>query len=209
MDLAALAENEHMRAVSALCKNIGETIEGNLICDIHPDNSQISRNIDKIRNLQSLCKSKTKILEIGVNACHSLLLMLSVNPSAEYVLFDLNNHSYTAPTVNYVKTAFPDTKITFIPGDSVQTVGNYILENPNVQKTFDFIHIDGGHTFDVFSHDYSNAKKLITNGGVVVFDDFDLPAIHTFLQEKIKSHEIVENEDVIKTALHCVYSYEE
>ena len=61
-----------------------------------------------------------------MNGCHSLLLMLLINPTAEYLLFDLGNHKYTLPALNYIKKQFVDTKINIILGNSVETISEYI-----------------------------------------------------------------------------------
>ena len=75
-----LQNNIHIRAIADILHNVGERVEGNLICDIDCDNYVIDRNFAKIHNLKFLCAGKKRICEIGVNACHSLLLMLLVNP---------------------------------------------------------------------------------------------------------------------------------
>ena len=85
-----LLQNEHIKKITNILEEVGEQIEGNLICDVKPTNWTIQKNIHKIKNLQYLVKNKKKICEIGVNACHSLLLMLLVNPNADYLLFDLH-----------------------------------------------------------------------------------------------------------------------
>jgi glycosyl transferase family 25 len=204
-----LIENIHIKNITNILKNIGERVEGNLLCDIYPDNWTYLRNISKIKNLQFMCKHKTKIIEIGVNACHSLIIMLLENPNAEYLLFDLNNHTYTLPIINYVKTAFPNAKINIIFGDSVQTISKYIIDNPHEVETYDFIHIDGCHLDEVFIKDYYNSKKLINNNGIIIFNDYDYINIYNFIQQKINENEIIEYKDsnIIDTNLHFIYQY--
>ena len=51
-----------------------------------------------------------------------LMLMVSVNPEAEYLIFDLNGHRYTKPCVEYIRNAHPSTKITEVSGDSNVTL---------------------------------------------------------------------------------------
>jgi predicted O-methyltransferase YrrM len=99
--------------------------------------------------------------------------MLLENPTAEYLLFDLKNHRYTEPVINYVKESFPNTKINIIFGDSVETMTQYVLDNPEEMGTYDLCHLDGGHIERVFSVDYENTKKLLNKDGYVVFDDYD------------------------------------
>ena len=202
-----LVNNKYIQGLTDILNNVGETVEGNLVCDITPTNWTISQNIDKIKNLQYLCKNKKKIIEIGVNACHSLLLMLLINSDAEYLLFDLNFHKYTEPTINYIKSQFPNTKINIIFGNSVETINKYIIDNPNEVNSYDLIHLDGGHTIDIFSQDYSNSKKLILDNGIVIFDDYNYIDIRDFIHKILEKKEIIEYNDIniIKNNLHFIY----
>ena len=68
--------------IANILNQIGERVEGNLICDVSPNNIVIDRNEEKIHNLQQLSMAKNTICEIGVNAGHSLFIMLEQNPTA-------------------------------------------------------------------------------------------------------------------------------
>ena len=210
MDVKSIMNNEHVKNLTNILKDIGERVEGNLICDVKPDNYIIRRSIRKIKNLQHLCQRK-KIIEIGVNACHSLLLMLLVNPNAEYLLFDLGNHKYTSHTFNYIKEKFPNAKLNIIYGNSVDTISKYIKDNPNDTKSYDLIHIDGSHMEDVFSHDYINSKKLIRKDGIVIFDDYQLRNIKKFIDRKINQNEItkIRSKNLNDNPFHFIYFYNE
>tara|TARA_B100001057_G_C22493005_1_gene810974 strand:- start:6 stop:638 length:633 start_codon:yes stop_codon:yes gene_type:complete len=209
MNLNSILNNIHLKNLTKIIKDVGERVEGNLICDIRADNYVISKNESKIKNLQYLCKNKKKIIEIGVNGCHSLLLMLLINPNAEYLLFDLGNHKYTLPTLNYIKTQFPDTKINMIFGNSIETIPEYIRVNPSNMNSYDLIHLDGGHTEDIFSQDYINSKKLIMDKCIIIFDDYNMSNIRNFIHRKIKDNEIIELNDknIIKNNRHFIYLY--
>lgn len=189
----------HLNEIRKILLEIGETLEGNLICDIHPDNSVVDRNQRKIQNLQTLAKGKTSICEIGVNAGHSLLLMLEVNPTANYVLFDIGSHRYTRPCVDYIRSAYPDTSIRIIYGDSKETM-------PTYEGSFDLIHVDGGHELPELTSDYKESMRLLRKGCPVVFDDYDFPVIHTFLSKKLECGEIVPVQDtgLLPTEQHLI-----
>jgi hypothetical protein len=209
MDINDIYQNEHIKNITNILTNIGERIEGNLLCNNTPENwDRDPRCLAKVTNLQTMCKEKTKIIEIGVNACHSLMVMLLENPTAEYLLFDLNNHNYTEPVLNYVKESFPNTKINIIFGDSVETMTQYVFDHPEEIGTYDLCHLDGGHIESVFSVDYENTKKLLNKDGYVIFDDYDQPEIHHFINRKVQNNEIKEvTENLLKTDRHFIYQY--
>jgi hypothetical protein len=204
-----LLENTHVKNIQNILEIVGERIEGNLVCDKIPSNYIIHETIDKIRNLQYLCKGKKKICEIGINACHSLLIMLLENPDADYLLFDLNNHRYTEPCLKYIRNSFPNTKISVVYGNSIETITKYVMDHVDELNTYDLCHIDGGHTEDIFSVDYNNIKQLSKENSIVIFDDYDYGPIRDFVDKKVSNNEIIEYSDVgiKKTDRHFVYYY--
>jgi predicted O-methyltransferase YrrM len=180
-------------------------VEGNLICDISSDNLTDDVNKNKIYNLMKLAEGKSKICEIGVNAGHSLLLMVSVNPTAEYLIFDLGGHAYTRPCVEYIKNAYPSTKITEVYGDSNVTLKNYIESNE--LHTFDLIHIDGGHETKTVENDFTCTQELLKKGGVVVFDDYNYHNIKEVINYYRDRGIISEYKtDLVETDLHYIYT---
>lgn len=195
----------HISNLGVILDNIGERIEGNLICDITSDNLTDVANSSKIYNLLKLSENKSKICEIGVNAGHSLLLMVSANPTAEYLIFDLGAHAYTRPCVEYIKNAYPSTKITEVYGDSNVTLKQYIESNK--LHTFDLIHVDGGHDTITVENDFINTQELLAEDGIVIFDDYNFNNIRNVIDHYIDEKVIFEyTKDIIKTDLHFIYN---
>jgi len=204
IDLIKQEVKVHISNIADILDRIGERVEGNLICDVSSDNFTDVINESKIYNLLKLSENKSKICEIGVNAGHSLLLMVSTNPEAEYLIFDLNGHAYTKPCIEYIKNAYPNTKITEIYGDSNLTLRQYVASNE--LHTFDLIHIDGGHDTTTVENDFTFTQELLTKDGVVVFDDYNYGNIRNVIDKYIDNEVISEyTEDVIKTNLHFIY----
>lgn len=195
----------HIVNIANILNTLGERVEGNLICDISSDNFTDEANRSKIHNLLKLSEGKSKICEIGVNAGHSLLLMVSSNPAAEYVLFDLGNHSYTRPCVEYIKNAYPSTKITEVYGDSNLTLRNYV--SCNELNAFDMIHIDGGHETHTVVNDFIYTQFLLKKNGVVIFDDYNFGNIQQIVDYYVSRNIIVKyNEsELMETNLHYIY----
>jgi predicted O-methyltransferase YrrM len=195
----------HFDHIGSIICQIGEQLEGNLICDIHPSNIIVDRNRAKISNLQHLATNKQYICEIGVNAGHSLLLMLDTNPTAKYLLFDLGLHKYTKPCIDYIRSIYPNTEITIEYGDSMQTINNY-MESQHKKHFIDLCHIDGGHTAEVLTSDLNNSIKLCQKNGIIVVDDTDYGVILQVVNEKLKQREIVlyDDENLKATNLHAI-----
>ena len=204
IDIIKQDVKDHIANIADILDRIGERVEGNLICDITSDNLTDAANESKIYNLLKLSENKSKICEIGVNAGHSLLLMVSANPEAEYLIFDLGAHAYTRPCVEYIKNAYPSTKITEVYGDSNITLKQYIESNE--LHTFDLIHIDGGHETETVENDFTYTQELLTKDGIVIFDDYNFGNIRNVIDNYVEKEVISEyTEDVIKTDLHFIY----
>lgn len=122
----------------------------------------------KQRNLASLARVSQQILEIGVNAGHSCLVMLMANPKARITAFDLCAHSYVKPCVDYLNSVFGN-RITLIEGASENTVSIFKRDHPQVK--FDMFHIDGSHGYREANLDFFNCRGLAKNGSYIVLDD--------------------------------------
>jgi predicted O-methyltransferase YrrM len=108
------------------------------------------------------------IMEIGFNAGHSALSLLSASKDTVLTSFDLNVYSSVQCAKEYIDAAFPN-RHTLLLGDSKETVPAFSAANPT--KTFDLIFIDGGHTFDTALADLLNCKHLAHADTLVVMDD--------------------------------------
>lgn len=205
IDIIKQDVKEHIDNIANILDTLGERVEGNLICDITSDNLTDERNEAKINNLLKLAQGKSKICEIGVNAGHSLLLMVSSNPAAEYLLFDLGGHGYTRPCVEYIKKAYPSTKITEVYGDSNVTLREYAANNE--LNSFDLIHIDGGHETHTVVSDFIYTQQLLKKDGVVIFDDYNFGNIQQVVDYYVNRNIISKySEDgLMETNLHYVY----
>jgi predicted O-methyltransferase YrrM len=193
----------HFSNIEKIILETGGFVEGNLFCANTVENITVERNKNKILNLQKFVSKKSNICEIGVNAGHSLLIMLDTNPVANYQLFDIGMHTYTEKCLEYIKTQYPSTNIDIVYGDSKITLPNYIKKS---NKKFDIIHVDGGHDDNCVKSDFNYSLELIDNNGYIIFDDYNLKNIKRFINSKLNK-EIVEVTDnfYIKTEYHIIY----
>jgi predicted O-methyltransferase YrrM len=204
IDIIKPEVKDHMFNIAEILNKIGERIEGNLICDVSSDNLTDAANESKIYNLIKLSENKSKICEIGVNAGHSLLLMISTNPNAEYLIFDLNGHTYTKPCIDYIKAEYPFTKITEVYGDTNLTLREYVSSNE--LHTFDLIHVDGGHETHTVVNDFIYTQQLLSKDGIVVFDDYNYGNIQNVINYYVDRNVINQyTEGLVETNLHYVY----
>ena len=199
----------HFSNIADILNEIGDRVEGNLVCDVSADNLIINRNLEKIQNLKYLSNGKQNICEIGVNAGHSLLIMLDENPNANYQLFDLGNHRYTKPCLDYIKSEYPNTNINITYGDSKETIRDYIFNNKSKIQSYDLIHIDGGHGDLELTSDFYMSSILIKKDGVLIMDDYDYPNIENFIDDRLKVGSIrrYKDENLKITNRHFIYTY--
>lgn len=112
------------------------------------------------------------ILEIGSSAGQTLGLMVEATE---------NQSTYTSVDIDfskmgYFESKFPLSNIQFIKSDSTKV---------ELTKKFDFIHIDGDHSYEYVMNDIFKCASLSHIDTILVIDDFELPdvdkAIDNFL----------------------------
>lgn len=120
--------------------------------------------------------SPKRIMEIGSRTGLSLAQLLSTYKEyptdLKIVLFDRWDDGLSNPLL--IKTHLthlniPVDNIEFYQGDSMETVPGYIQNN--LEQKFDWILVDGAHVDETASIDLENAYKLISQNGIIVFDD--------------------------------------
>ncbi len=154
-----------MRALNALARASDETLEGGIFYWDRDDQFAASLPATSLaparRNLWRATRFKKSMLEVGVNAGHSALLALSVNPWLRYHGVDIGAHAYTAPCVQYLMEEFPG-RVQYFPGDSREVLP--YLATHRRELDFDIFHVDGGHTDEVCRADISNCLRLANRG---------------------------------------------
>jgi predicted O-methyltransferase YrrM len=122
----------------------------------------------QLNDLISLTTSAKSILEIGFNGGHSSEFFLSMNTTVNVTSFDLGEWDYVKVGKEYIDVTFPGRHL-LILGDSTKTIPKYCIINP--EKKFDFIFIDGGHSYDVAMADLKNCLKFAHTDTIVAVDD--------------------------------------
>ncbi len=195
---------KHVNNLHNLIVQSGELLEGNCVY-YHNTLTTAYQLESKQRNLLKSSINKQEIMEIGFNAGHSLLLFLLNAPTATYTIFDICHHGYVKPCFEYLKTAFPDAKLTLIAGDSTITVPNYIKENPNA--LFDLIHVDGGHAEQIALSDMAGAIQLCAPNGIIILDDTQDPVLASVGHKYEKSGHLLIDQSAEQTYMyqHQIY----
>jgi hypothetical protein len=151
---------------SILCKF--DVIEGNTF-GIHGDSLSTYPSpvlLPKRQSLALLAMSKENLLEIGFNAGHSALLLLTANPNLRYTAIDVNWNPYVEECFAYLKSNFGG-RINLIIGDSVSELPTLLMAD----NSFDSYIIDGGHSVATANSDITNIISYAKNNSILCFDD--------------------------------------
>lgn len=143
----------------------------------------------------------TRICEIGFNAGHSTMLMLLGRDKTpiEFTVFDIGEHSYTKPALNYIQSKFQHVNFEYIEGDSTVTMPKWIDDNNKYVGVYDVVHVDGGHTEHCINNDMKNADILVKINGIVIIDDTYISYINTYVNMYLMSGKYIEL-NVLKTS---------
>ena len=191
---------EHVTMIEEIIRPINNHPEGNAFY-YHSSLNRYSDLLNKQKNLV-WCGSKVenKICELGFNAGHSALLLLlgTENRNIKFQIFDIGEHNYVDPCLNYIKSSFSNVDINFIKGDSRITLSTFLFNNPNEIGTYDVVHLDGGHDVSCVYNDMATLSILVKLGGLLIVDDIGLPWIRECADRWINTG-YFENLDVLPT----------
>lgn len=114
------------------------------------------------------------IAEVGFNAGHTSEIFLNTLPNCQVTSFDINAHPYTKVGEAYMQQTYPG-RFQLIEGDSQLTVPAFAIAHPD--KRFDFIYIDGCHSFEACLNDIFHFRALAHENTVVWIDDANFPDV--------------------------------
>jgi predicted O-methyltransferase YrrM len=118
---------------------------------------------------------KRYVLEVGVNAGHSALLILAANSKVKYLGVDIEQHGYTRSSSEILRKHFGE-RVEMIFGDSRDVLPTLKANN----LKFDVIHIDGSHSYFQCLTDLRNSQELL------------LDKKSTIILDDIKAHEVLD-----------------
>ena len=171
----------------------GEMPEGSCM-HVHRTFTRRDEFHNKQKNLFTVAKGAEKICEIGFNAGHSALLLLSGASTTikAFVSFDIMEHDYGKECYEYVKGKYPGVSFEMVEGDSRFRISDWIVKNQNQIETFDVVHVDGGHNDSCFFTDFAMASLLCKRGGKIIIDDTNDPMIGDYVNIVVKSNNFKE-----------------
>jgi hypothetical protein len=136
-------------------------------------------------------QANRRICEIGFNAGHSAYLMLLGRDSTplDFTIFDICEHAYVKPCIEYIQGRFPHTAFKLIEGDSTKSIPAWIESNPSLKGSYDVVHVDGGHSEECITSDLFNARILVKKGGILIIDDTNDSVINQKVDELLGNKE--------------------
>lgn len=167
---------DQLAALDRIVLGYTDRIEGNLI--YQHNETQLGQAFPGYlakRQFIAMCAlAHQHVLEIGFNAGHSALIMLTANPRLKFTAVDIGLHPYCIPCFDYLKTQFSD-RIEFIHSDSARAWP--MIQGLGYQ--YDFVHIDGSHEPTDLAVDLVNAMTHTVKGTRILVDDVNVPYLKT------------------------------
>jgi hypothetical protein len=170
---------ERLRSLNAVIAGSNEPLLGNLFYDNEQahfvDSPPIERYRVKRERFRAAVQERRRLLEVGVNGCHSAYLALTENPELEFHGVDICLRSYVEPAVAWLEREFPG-RVFFYKGDSRRVLPALASRG----LTFDVFHIDGFKPF--YYMDIVNSSRMVSpSGALVVVDDTEQLGIRAAL----------------------------
>ena len=164
----------HLDQLTSIIRNSGARPEGNMFFYDGNNYSTMPEAmfLSKRQNIARLATMVDAIVEIGFNAGHSALLMLTANPSLIYRGVDVGRHLYVEPCSEYLKSQFGN-RFNLTINDSVKAIPKIFAIYPELQNKTIGWHIDGDHTPSVAAKDLKNVVNLSGVKDTIIMDDTD------------------------------------
>jgi len=160
-----LSFENYFTDIYKVCKNSFERGCGSYLFDGQNYKYQIE-TYQKQKLLYEKSKNKENILEIGTYMGHSLLIILMANPAAKITSIDIDD-KYSLPVIKYLQKEFPNSKINFLKGNSLNVL-------KNLKEKYDLIHIDGAHKNKIVTKEFYYCMNLTRQTiAEFIFDDKD------------------------------------
>ncbi len=125
------------------------------------------RRAAKRNVIRQFCTASELVLDIGFNAGHSSLLALSSSSNTNILAIDIAEHSYANDCAMLIAQSFPE-RFKILWGDSRSLL--WSLDGTLIHE-IDLVHIDGGHSLDVFSSDLNWFVTKAKIGTKLIVDD--------------------------------------
>lgn len=151
---------------------------------LHPDMEE------KRRRFCDIAQRGTRLLEIGVNGGHSLLLAKSANPDLKCGGIDICQQLdpawarvdvYVPAAMAWLQARFRG-DFTFIRGNSLVEAPRFRLENP--EEKIDILHVDGDKA--TYLQDIVNLLPALHGESLIVVDDTNLRLVRRTVRSLIK-----------------------
>lgn len=152
---------------------VGTGTEGNI--------SWFENRQEKLVSLISEIKPEY-VMELGFNMghsailiCESIMKLKSVdeeyrNKEVQFYIFDICHHETVKPNFEILSTTYKgNINFVLIEGDSMDSIPSFFKDN-NIK--FDFIEIDGNHSYDYVRADIMNSWNNLSTDGIIYVDDY-------------------------------------
>lgn len=167
---------QHVQNIENILKSSKDWYEGNCFYKQTRNDGYLTKQANLLWS-GSMCNNgstEVNICEIGFNAGYSAMLILlgalSI-PIIKLTVFDIGEHTYTKPCLEYIEKNFPSVEITYIQGDSFFTLPKFL--DKNTIGIYDLIHVDGGHATKNVIADTVISSVLLKKNGLMIIDDID------------------------------------
>jgi len=109
--------------------------------------------------------------QTGLCAGHSAACLLDACPTAVLVSFERKEDALAKRACLYLDQQFPERHMV-VYGDSQVTLPEFVEQRKPLERIFDAVFVDGGHSFRCAKSDLDTFRRCSRPGATVILDDF-------------------------------------
>jgi predicted O-methyltransferase YrrM len=124
-------------------------------------------------------ESRTNYLEVGTFDGISLSILAETFPQKSFYAVDAFKEGFGTGNGHiefFIDNCSRYSNIHLYKGTSQDIL-------PTLDKKYDFIFIDGDHSYEIVKFDFEQALRLIEKGGIIAFDDYVMPGVAKAINE--------------------------
>jgi hypothetical protein len=155
---------------------------------------------EKQNSLYNITKGKKRIIQVGINTGHSLLIMLLASKEATFDVFDIIQYGYTLPCIAYLNEYFSN-RIFFHMGYPKFTLPHFI---EITDKIYDLFLLSNIYIY-LYSHIDIILKCALSKTNWqshIVIDNYDYNEIKSICDNYEELHLITTFENISSDCLH-------
>jgi len=145
-----------------------------------------SHELAELDNLRHILKNQQHIFTVNIGTGYLLSMMLVINPTAKYLIFDSGEHRSAKQRMEYLKQSYPETQFEIIYGNISQSIQQYIHQKQKLH----FIDLCYLNNCQLIKDEFRTITRMCQNNATLIVNNMDLTQTYSLIETEINNGKI-------------------